>query len=129
MPTWLNDRTGRALIVLSPLELWTPLLAERLDAFLVVLAVEAVRHQLVEQREIALLRRLEELLDRVLGGLDGERRVARDLLRVVPRERLQLGLGDDLVHEAHAQRLLRREVRARGEEELLRVRRADQVHE
>src|SRR5437660_12165800 len=97
----------------ASLALRAALLAERLDAFLIVLAVAAVGDQRVEQAEVALAGRPQELVHRLLGRAQGERRVLCDLQRGVTREFLQLGLGYDLVEQRHAERTLGAGVRPR----------------
>src|SRR5262249_35774050 len=148
-PSWMIRRSGstvmmyRALSILrlsagmavltsarSPaLGLRPALLGEGLHALLVVLTVEAVGDQLVEHRQVAVVVGLHELVDGSLRRLERERRVARHRQRVVAGEGFELRLRHDLVHQAHAQRVLRAEVGARGEEDLLRVGRADQLHQ
>src|SRR5207248_3142021 len=103
------------------LELRAALFREGLDALLIVLAVEAVGDELLEHGQIALAVGTHELLDGSLGRAQGERSVARHRQRVGAREGLELRLRHDLGHQAHAKRVLGAEVRARGEEDLLRV--------
>src|SRR5262247_139362 len=85
----------------AALELGPALLREGPHALLVVLAVEAVGDQLVEHAGVPLGRRLYQLVDRGLGRLEREGRVAGHGLRVVAREGLQLILGHHLVDQAH----------------------------
>src|SRR5258705_6424615 len=113
----------------AALELRPALLREGLHALLVVLAVEAGGDQPIQHREVAVGGRPEQLLHGGLGRAQGERGVARHRQRVVPGEALEVRLRHHLVHQPHAQRVLGAEVGARGEEELLGVRGADQVHQ
>src|SRR4029079_3465427 len=99
----------------TALELRPALFGERLDAFLIVLAIEAVGDELLEHRQIALAVGTHELLDRRLGRAQGERRVLGHRQRVVAREGFELSLRHDLVHQPHAEDVLRAEVGARGE--------------
>src|SRR3972149_3205262 len=86
-------------------EYWTPLLRERAHAFLVVLAVEALDHQLVERLKIARGLGAEKLGHGAFDRSHRERRVSGDRCRVLAREALDVRLRHDLVDEPHAKRL------------------------
>src|SRR5262249_11155281 len=107
-PSWMIRRsrstgtTERALSVLrlwrgvarpgrsrsAALELRAALFGERLDALLIVLAVEAIGDELVEHHQVAVAVGLHELLDRCLRGPKSQRRVAGHRQGVVAREAL-----------------------------------------
>src|SRR5258708_591013 len=102
------------------------LLHEGLAAFLVVGAVETLLHQLLEQLLVALARRLAELADRQLRGAHRQRRVDRELGRVVAHRRLELIARHHAVDQADLQRLLGGQAPPR-EQNVERDRRADQA--
>src|SRR5690348_702479 len=102
-----------------------PVLEEGAHAGLLVLGVEQAGEQLGLQRQPAVDGQLEALVDRPLGGREGQRRTGRDLLRHGDGSAVHLVVRDDGVHHADLQRLLGADVPA-GHHDVLGPRRADQ---
>src|SRR5712691_3760055 len=84
----------------------------------VVLAVEALLHQLGGARQVALALLLHHFADDVLDRADGERRVARNRVGIILHVALEFRLGHDPVDQAHGAGFLGVEL-ARGKEHLL----------
>src|SRR5882672_7162948 len=104
--------------MLFPFEDWLALLHERLAAFLVILALEALFRPRLALRRVVL--DLADLADDALRGAHGERRVGRDGLGVFRNSLFQVGTCNNLVHEAHFLGLGRAEL-ARRDHDLARV--------
>src|SRR5690349_8047290 len=110
------DRATRS----PALPLGRPALAERRDAFLGVdgRRVELDHHRLFLEQVAA--RELRRVVQQLLRPADRLGRSGREALRPFLRCGLELGRGDDLVHDAERRRVLGREVVAE-EHELLRL--------
>src|SRR4051812_22406859 len=109
---------------LSALESGLSLFHERSSAFTVVLAVEALLDPCLAR--VGIVVGDAHLADDALRRAHRERRIRRDHVAVLPGDGFELRHRHNLVHEAHAQRLLGGEL-ARGDHDLARVRRADDI--
>src|SRR5882724_4054018 len=118
---------ARCLITSSnlfALENGLSLFHEGSSAFTVILAVEALLDPRLARFGIVV--RDADLADDAFRGAHRERRIRRDHIAVLADGGFQLRHGHDLVHQAHAQRLLGAEL-PRGDHDLAGVGRADDV--
>src|SRR5664279_4989425 len=99
---------------------------ERRTAFLVIVAGEALRHQIGAFLQVTLAFRLDRLADDVFDRIDRHRRVATDGVGIVLDVFLQFRLRQHAIDQAHCQGLGGGEL-ARGEEDFLGKRRSDDV--
>src|SRR5688572_21656898 len=104
------------------------LLHKGLAALGVILALKRAGHPGLAGLEVALVRILYRLADDEFDGIDRDRRIAGDRLRVILDEFLKLALGvrENAIDETHGLGVARGEL-PRGVEHLLGEGRADQI--